>query len=99
MLSNLNRTTRPRGLCQSFIDSGTLLDDYHSHSHKPVTRQSGERRHTTRTETSSLTRKQLQFQTRDGCLGTTGENSAIVLIQSLMETFKCHWCLEPNVIL
>lgn len=28
-----------------------------------------------------------------------GEHSATVLIRSLMETFKCHWCLEPNVIL
>lgn len=64
-----------------------------------VTKQSGERRHSARAEPSSLTRKQLQFQTRDGRLGSTGENSAIVLVQSLMKTFKCHWCLEPNVIL
>lgn len=39
-------------------------------------------------------------QRRDQCLGTRwGEDSANVLIRSLMETFKCHWCLEPNVIL
>lgn len=34
-----------------------------------------------------------------GALARERENSAIVLICSLMETFKCHWCLEPNVIL
>lgn len=80
---------------------GTLLDDEnHSDGHIPsVTRQSGERRQTARAEPSSLTRKQLPFQTRDGRLGSTGEKSATVLIRSLVETFKSHWCLEPNVIL